>query len=315
MTLGAKTRRARAGATSPAAVRRLETGTGTGTPKLVHDVVPTEEPLEIRLNGELVGTTMRTPGHDFELAAGWCLAEGHLVGDLIGQIRYCAGKGPEGNSYNVLDVVTHRGARPAPTRLAASTASCGICGSVAIDELTARLDRLAPVAAPSLRSVVAAAGALGDHQPLFDRTGSVHGAAAFTLADGTAVDGAPAGGAGADGAGAGGAGAGGAGADGGLPAGSVVVVREDVGRHNAVDKLVGRLLLDDRLPATGLGLLLSGRVSVELVQKAWAAGFPVVAAVGGPSSLAVEAADAAGITLVGFVRGDRANVYAGDLRP
>lgn len=253
------------------AVRRAGAGG-----KLVQDVVPTEEPLEILVNGELAGTTMRTPGNDFELAAGWCLSEGHLAGDRIHSIRYCAGKGPAGNSYNVLDVVTHRGDKPVPTRLAGSTASCGICGSLAIDELKLRLDPLDPIGAVPFDVLQVAAAALGVHQPMFSRTGSVHGAAAFALADG-----------------------------------AIEEAREDVGRHNAVDKLVGRLLLDGRLPATRHGLLLSGRVSVELVQKAWAAGFPVLAAVGGPTSLAVDLAAAAGITLLGFVRQDRVNVYTG----
>ncbi len=246
----------------------------------MHDVVPTEEPLEIRVNGELVGSTMRTPGNDFELVAGWALSEGHLVDDRVGQIRYCAGKGPEGNSYNVLDLVTVSGRLPAPTRLAASTASCGICGSLAIDELRLRLEPIGPVPAVPFPVIAAASVGLGPHQAVFARTGSVHAAAAFSLVDG-----------------------------------SIVEVREDVGRHNAVDKVVGRMLLDGRLPGSGVGLFLSGRVSVELVQKAWTAGFGLVAAVGGPTSLAIEAAQAAGVTLVGFVRPERANVYTGSLAP
>jgi FdhD protein len=250
----------------------------TPGPTTVHDVLPTEEPLEILVNGVLVGTTMRTPGNDFELAAGWCLAEGFLAGDSVHRIRYCAGKGPEGNSYNVLDVVTKSGIHPEPTRLTLTTASCGLCGSLTIDDLCERLTPLADHQPTALSAVTAAAASLRAAQPLFDKTGSVHGAAAFTLDDG-----------------------------------SLVEVREDVGRHNAVDKLTGRLLLDDRLPVDGLGLLLSGRVSVELVQKAWAAGFAVVAAVGGPSSLAVDAAKAANITLAGFVRDGQANLYHGAL--
>jgi FdhD protein len=268
------TMRSRRGMITPAVVQRLGEDAG-----LRHDVVPTEEPLEILVNGVLVGTTMRTPGNDFELAAGWCLSEGHLAGDLVGRIRYCAGKGPEGNSYNVLDVVTHSGVKPSPTRLTTTTASCGICGTVAVDDLLSRLDPLPPIPPVDLAVVTAAAASLDEHQSLFAKTGSVHGAAAFRMADGVIVE-----------------------------------AREDVGRHNAVDKLVGRFLLDDRLPAVGLGLLLSGRVSVELVQKAWSGGFAVVAAVGGPTSLAIELAGAAGITLVGFVRTGRVNVYTGTLR-
>jgi FdhD protein len=243
-------------------VRRVGGGTGATVP----DVVPTEEPLEIQLNGVLVGTTMRTPGNDFELAAGWCLAEGLLAGDLVRQVAYCPGKVAGVNTYNVLDVRTESRAKPAPARLTPATASCGVCGSTTLDDLCARLAPLgAPVEGVRLSTVTLAADRLGDAQPLFSSTGSVHGAAAFSLADG-----------------------------------SLALVREDVGRHNAVDKLVGRLLL-------------SGRVSVELVQKAWAAGFGVVAAVGGPTSLAMDTAAAAGITLAGFVRGDRATVYTGAL--
>src|ERR1700712_28579 len=125
----------RRGVTTKVSVRRVG-----DRPGLVPDVVPTEEPLEIRLNGVLGGTTMRTPGNDFELVAGWSLSEGHLVDDRISEIRYCAGKGPEGNSYNLLDLSTDSGRAPVPTRLTTSTASCGICGTVAIDELGSRLD-------------------------------------------------------------------------------------------------------------------------------------------------------------------------------
>jgi FdhD protein len=152
-----------------------------------------------------------------------------------------------------------------------------VCGSTTVDDLCARL---APVAvhgvAVDLAVLANAVDGLRSQQALFSSTGSVHGAGAFSLLDG-----------------------------------SVSLVREDVGRHNAVDKVAGRLLLDEALPAHGLGLVLSGRVSVELVQKAWSAGFGVVAAVGGPSSLAIDTAAAGGITLAAFVRDGRATVYTG----
>ena len=233
-----------------------------------------EEPLEIHLDGHLVGTTMRTPGHDFELAAGFCHTDGLLGGAPVRRCRYCSMGSAVDTGFNVVEVDTG-GAAPTPTpRLQATTSACGMCGSQSIDDLRDRLRPL-PAAEPwpldllaSLPERVAAV------QPLFARTGAVHAAAAVDRA------------------------------------GEVAVVREDIGRHNAVDKVVGRLLLDGGLPATDLALYISGRASFEIVQKAWAAGMGAVVAVSAPSSLAVEAAEAAGITLCGFVRNGRMNVYA-----
>jgi FdhD protein len=250
-------------------VRTVDGATSTTRP----DELVVEEPLEIRLDGQLVATTMRTPGNDFELAVGWCHSDGLLAGAAVQQVRYCATGSAVDTEFNVVTVETG-GAAPVPTpRLTTATSSCGLCGSTTIEELRARL---APVAG-SLEVAPEVLRAVPDRvrsmQGLFEVTGGVHAAAAFD------VDGNP------------------------------VVVREDIGRHNAVDKVVGRMLLDGQLLASDLGLFVSGRASFELVQKAWAAGFPLMIAVSAPSALAVEAARSAGITLVGFVRGERMNVY------
>ena len=235
-----------------------------------------EEPLEVRLDGHLVGTTMRTPGHDFELAVGLVHGDGLLAGAPVVSCRYCGTGSPVDSEFNVVTVETG-GTAPAPTaRLSTTSSSCGLCGSTAIDELR---DRIAPIPVGEPWPIELLAGVpavVHPGQDLFATTGAVHAAAAFDRS------------------------------------GAPQVVREDIGRHNAVDKVVGRLLLDGRLPATDLGLYVSGRAGFEIVQKAWAAGFSAVVAVSAPSALAVEAAQQAGMTLVGFVRGDPAiaNLYS-----
>jgi FdhD protein len=219
---------------------------------------------------------MRTPGNDYELAVGFCHAEGLLAGLPVTGVRYCATGSAVDGEFNIVTVETGgRAPVPAP-RLATTSTSCGLCGSTTIGELTARLAPLPTddVAAIPLATVLGMPARVLGGQGLFGSTGAVHAAAAFTAT------------------------------------GDVVLTREDVGRHNAVDKVVGRLLLDGRLPAHDLGLFVSGRASFEMVQKAWAAGFGTVVAVSAPTSLAVATARAAGMTLVGFVRGDRANIYA-----
>ena len=235
-----------------------------------------EEPLEVHLDGHLVATTMRTPGHDFELAVGLVHGDGLLAGASVVRCRYCATGSAVESEFNVVSVDTG-GAAPTPApRLAATSTACGMCGSTAIEELRERIAPM-PVGAPWPVSLLARVPALvHPGQDLFAATGAVHAAAAFDRA------------------------------------GEPLVVREDIGRHNAVDKVVGRLLLDGRLPATDLGLYVSGRAGFEIVQKAWAAGFSAVVAVSAPSALAVDAAQQAGMTLVGFVRGDPpvANLYA-----
>ena len=247
------------------------------------DELIVEEPLEIHLDGTPVATTMRTPGHDFELAAGFCHADGLLAGAPIRRCRYCGGAGgsspQQGRSavdseFNVVEVDTGGVAPPPTARLQAATSACGMCGSQSIDELRDRLQPLPPGEPWPLDLLASLPERVAAAQPLFARTGAVHAAAAV------ARDGA------------------------------VVVVREDIGRHNAVDKVVGRLLLDAALPASDLALYVSGRASFEIVQKAWAAGMSAVVAVSAPSSLAVAAAETGGVTLCGFARNGRMNVYA-----
>lgn len=238
------------------------------------DELIVEEPMTVQLDGTAVSTTMRTPGHDYELAVGFCHTEGLLAGMPVTAVRYCADGSAVGSEFNVVTVETG-GRAPAPRpRLGNTTSSCGLCGNDAIDELCDRLLPLpatTPIAMSVLHDVPAAVRAA---QGLFDATGSVHGAAAFT------------------------------------PEGEVLLTREDVGRHNAVDKVIGRLLLDGQLPATGLGLFVSGRASFELVQKAWAGGFSTLVAVSAPTALAVHTARRAGLVLAGFVKADRLNIYA-----
>ncbi len=242
------------------------------------DEVIVEEPLEIRLDGVTVATTMRTPGHDFELAAGLCFTDGLLGGAEIESCRYCGTGSAVETEFNVVSVDTG-GRAPAPApRLGTTSSSCGICGSTQIDELTARLEPIVDHEAWSMETVLGVVESVRASQQLFDRTGGVHAAAAFDRE------------------------------------GELLVVREDIGRHNAVDKVIGTLLVDGALPARDRGLFVSGRASFEMVQKAWAAGFEVLVAVSAPSALAVRTAEIAGLTLVGFVRDGSANVYAGGAR-
>lgn len=249
--------------------RRSEAGI-----KRVPDELAVEEPMEIRLDGHRVTTTMRTPGHDYELAVGFCHGEGLLAGMPVTTVRYCA-DGPAMETYfNVVTVETD-GRAPVPAeRLTTTTSSCGLCGSDALTDLSARLAALADPLAFDIDVLASVPDRVKPLQTLFTATGAVHGAAALTIQ------------------------------------GEVLVVREDIGRHNAVDKVVGRLLLDGKLPARPLALYVSGRASFELVQKAWAAGFSAMVSVSAPSALAVEAARSAGLLLVGFPRGDRLNIYS-----
>jgi FdhD protein len=234
----------------------------------VPDDLVVEEPMSIRLDGHLIATTMRTPGHDYELAAGFCFNEGMLAGAPVKGVRYCADGSAVESKFNVVTVETG-GRAPVPTpRLGTTTSSCGVCGTESIDVLVERLSPLPSnqLAAISNELVLTISEKVRPGQILFDQTGAVHVAAAFDAE------------------------------------GNVLVVREDVGRHNAVDKVVGRLLLDHALPAHGLGLFVSSRASFEMVQKAWAAGFGTLVSVSAPTSLAVQTAKVAGISLFGFVR-------------
>jgi FdhD protein len=245
------------------------------------DWIVVEEPLEMRVSGDPIGVTMRTPGHDHELVVGFLYAEG-LIGSRadLGAIRVCGRPTDEGFG-NVIDVIPAPGTtfdfeRAERTRRTHWTsAACGICGRQSIDDL---LSRCVPLRDDTVWNVTTLRGltrALRERQANFDRTGGVH-AAGVALRDGT-----------------------------------YRVVREDVGRHNAVDKAVGRLLLDDELPARERALVVSGRTSFEIVQKALAARIALVVSVSAPSSLAVATAARANMTLVGFAREAGFNVYSG----
>ena len=267
--------RRRAGRTERVLVRRVGPDQPSGR---VPDELIVEEPMSIRLDGTLVSTTMRTPGHDLELAAGFCFTEGLLGGAPVLRCRYCGDGSPASTEYNVVSVETGgRAPRPTP-RLGNTSSSCGLCGSESIDQLT---ERLAPLHAEPFPTELLAElpERAAAHQPLFDRTGAVHAAAVFDRS-----------------------------AD-------LVVLREDIGRHNAVDKVVGRLLLDGRVGprSTGgagdLAMFVSGRASFEMVQKAWAAGVAALVAVSAPSALAVRTAAVAQLQLAGFARGGRLNLY------
>jgi len=252
-------------------------------PHRQEDTLAVEEPLEIRVGGSPLTITMRTPGHDFDLAAGFLVSEGVIaVGDQLGAIRYCAGATAEGEqTYNVLDATLAPGV-PAPDpsleRNFYMTSSCGLCGKASIDAV--RTSSSHPVATDPLRVDAELLATLPERlragQDVFDKTGGLHAAALF---DGTT--------------------------------GELLVLREDVGRHNAVDKVVGWAVTERRLPLRGTVLMVSGRASFELVQKASMAGIPVLAAVSAPSSLAIELADEVGLTVVGFLRGRSMVVYSG----
>ncbi len=245
------------------------------------DTLVVEEPLEIRVGGRALAVTMRTPGSDMDLAAGFLVSEGVVAGpqELRSQ-RYCAGATDDGvNTYNVLDVELTPGVPPpdpSVERAFYTTSSCGLCGKASLDAVRTST-RFSVDADPLTVTPALLAGMpdqLREAQKVFDRTGGLHAAALFDAA------------------------------------GELLVLREDVGRHNAVDKVVGWALREDRLPLAGTVLLVSGRASFELVQKAWMAGVPLLAAVSAPSSLAVDLAAEAGITLVGFLRGQTMNVYS-----
>ncbi|MFM7225284.1 MAG: formate dehydrogenase accessory sulfurtransferase FdhD [Actinomycetota bacterium] len=242
------------------------------------DVVVTEEPLEIRLHGPAgeptpLVVTMRTPGHDFELAAGFLFAEGIVrEPDRIARIAYCLG-GEGEQQYNVVTVRLRGAPLRLPARALVATSACGLCGKATLDDVADRCDPVGTGPRVAAATIAALPERLRAAQAVFGRTGGLHAAARFT------------------------------------PAGELISLREDVGRHNALDKLVGEAFLAGALPLADEVLMVSGRCSFELVQKAAAAGFTIMAAVSAPSSLAVAAAERFGLTLVGFVRDDRGNVY------
>ena len=244
------------------------------------DVAATEEPLEVRLHDRPFAVIMRTPGADRELAAGFLLAEGVIAnGDELGAVEHC--KHPDHphvhnvvNAFLLGDAARDVAARLDERRNVIANSSCGICGRTTIESLCTRaapLDRTVVVSADLVRSLPES---LRARQPLFDETGGLHAAGIFT------------------------------------EAGECVAIAEDVGRHNAVDKVIGELLLAGSLPLSTHVLAVSGRVSYEIVQKAWLAGLQVVCAVSAPSSLAIDLANDAGITLIGFARRGTFNVYS-----
>lgn len=246
------------------------------------DTLAAEEPMEIRVGGRALTITMRTPGDDFDLAVGFLVSEGvvRAAGDVVAA-RYCAGATEDGsNTYNVVDVALDPSLPPLDVSLERNfytTSSCGLCGKASLDAV--RTASTWSVADDPLRVTPALLAALPERlreaQRVFDRTGGLHAAALFS-ADG-----------------------------------ELVVVREDVGRHNAVDKVIGHAVRNGMLPLRESILMVSGRASFELVQKAVMAGIPALAAVSAPSSLAADLAEENGMTLVGFLRGSSMNVYAG----
>lgn len=244
------------------------------------DTLAVEEPLEIRVAGRPLAVTMRTPGADVELAQGFLLTEGFITDRSdVATVRYCNSRAAEGtNTYNVLDVDLAPGVTPPETgfeRNFYTTSSCGVCGKASLEAITQRTRHH-----PSADTTVVTSAVLTQlpdtlraAQKVFESTGGLHAAGLFT------------------------------------PQGELLVIREDIGRHNAVDKVIGWAVESQRIPLFGNVLLVSGRASFELVQKAVMAGVPILAAVSAPSSLAVDLARDSGLTLVGFLRAGTMNVY------
>ena len=263
------------------------------------DTLAVEEPLEIRVSGAPLTVTMRTPGHDVELAAGFLVSEGVIRHhDQFASAIHCGGPGTGGsaaapgayalgasaadggNTYNVLDVALAPGTPlpdPSRARHSYTTSACGVCGAASIEQVatTSAFDVSADPLEVDAATLADLPDMLRSRQEVFEKTGGLHAAGLYDSATG-----------------------------------ELLVVREDVGRHNAVDKVVGWAVLNGRLPLTGTVLQVSGRASFELVQKAVMAGIPMLSAVSAPSSLAVEMAESTGLTLVGFVRGATMNVYS-----
>jgi len=244
------------------------------------DRLVTEEPMEIRLQfpgaePEALAVTMRTPGHDFDLAVGFCVTEG-LLHDaaMLAEVAYCVGEAGE-QHYNVVTLRLRHAVDLGPRRSFAVNASCGLCGKTALDDVAVACAPVGPGPRVARSALAGLPASLRGSQRLFDETGGLHAAACFS------------------------------------PEGELAVLREDIGRHNALDKVVGNAFLAGYLPLAQSVLLVSGRISFEIVQKAAVAGIPVLCAVSAPSSLAVAAAKQFGQTVVGFLRDDRMNVYCG----
>lgn len=250
----------------------------TGRP----DTITVEEPLQVRVGGRPLTVTMRTPGDDFDLTIGFLVTEGLVSGAQdVATLMHCQDEGDDGRpTFNVVDVVLRPGVALPDVSLERSffsTSSCGVCGKASIDAVRVRspYDVTTDTTAIEPEALAAMPETLRASQKVFDRTGGLHAAGLFT----------------ADGA--------------------LLAVREDVGRHNAVDKVIGWGAREGRLPLRGCVLVVTSRASFELTQKALMAGIPCLAAVSAPTSLAVELADDSGMTLAGFVRAPRMTVYAG----
>ena len=243
------------------------------------DTLATEEPMEIRVHGSggparSVAVTMRTPGADFELAVGFLFTEGLITSGEVRRVAYCEDLDDEEQRYNVVTVTLDRAFdHDRLHRNFFATSSCGVCGKAALEDVEVRCDPVGEGPVVPAEVLVSLPERLRAGQRVFDRTGGIHAAGLFT------------------------------------PAGRPMALREDVGRHNAVDKVIGEQVLAGRVPLAGHLLQVSGRVSFEIVQKAAVAGIPLVSAVSAPSSLAVEAGERLGVTIVGFVRDGRCNVY------
>ena len=264
------------GASVGTKIRRFTADDGWAEGRPMAEQLAVEEPLEIRMEGRSVAVTMRTPGHDLDLAAGFLFTEGVIDGpdDLEAMAALDA---PGADRGNVVHVRLAAGVpalrRGLADRALYANSSCGVCGKAAIDRIFVKTPPLPPWKAPPAALLLSLPERLRAAQATFDRTGGLHAAGLFT------------------------------------DDGVMHVVREDVGRHNAVDKVIGACLRADRLPLHGQILVLSGRIGMEIVQKALAAGVSAIVAVGAPTSLAVELARSAGMALIGFVREGRLNRY------
>jgi FdhD protein len=261
---------------APARVVAFNAGVRSERP----DVLAAEEPMEIRVGGpdqeaRPVSVTMRTPGGDYELAVGFLFTEGLIQPGDVRRVAYCDDLDDDEQRYNVVTVsLTRPFDHDRLRRNFYATSSCGICGKAALEDVEVHCAPVGPGPQVSAEVLAGLPDALRANQRVFDRTGGLHAAGLFT------------------------------------PEGALVTLREDVGRHNAVDKVIGESLLAGSLPLADRILQVSGRLSFEIVQKAAMAGIPVVCAVSAPSSLAVEAGERFGLTVVGFVRDGRLNVYA-----
>ena len=253
------------------------------------DLLAVEEPLEIRLGGRRFTLTMRTPGHDEELAAGFLLAEGFINSrEELGEIRRVQGQRgePDPNAIDVVLNVPAAGLRDRLKRNFTISSSCGVCGKTSIEALQRRIAPIASALRLSARAIVRMPAMMRGAQEVFSATGGLHAAALFSVQS-VPDD------------------------EAGL---SLIVLREDVGRHNAVDKVIGHALMRGLVPLDHAVMMVSGRLSFEIVQKAAAAGVPILCAVSAPSSLAVELAEEVGMTLVGFLREPNFNLYSNPQR-